>query len=1483
MYWMEYRQLSPGENNLKSVSHRISLLCVLSFLYCLSPLAAQAQGCLNPGKGTGNDVPCITSVTTPYNGDATKAQICASTKQSADFLIETYYTVNSYNSPDADYYPYYDPSMQTSHCGVIGGLMPGGKTYVFNVATCSTGPGGGGPSPFNCKRTDPNYSVAPIGNGQSNGMSLTTATPTGTAFSWTSFVTGSAPYIYAGHSTNVAVSNQWLTGGTSVAPSYIFVTSITVDGQMCAQSGTGGECGMGANDTGIRTQYIADNSEVPSPGTANYDTYIAQSGAYAGHYFVSNSPSVMNGFGLGVNFVQLAAAPTLGNGNHTLTVTMQATDSAQHSIGSPIGFSYNFSVYAQPAFTATPPASYPPIPNFAVYWQYLAQYGAADAQQFLTSEINLPGQYLNDNFSASMTVNGYGMWNYDGSRVAYGIADELKTVNTPWQASQNYSLWQVTFDGANVEVVSTAGHSGNNPPSWNSAVGGITSDGTVRWTNVGSSNWWTAIAERIQDQVRDWQLFHTHYTTDSEWNRFTDGNDMHCHRFNSRCDGSLPDTRAVEYFLYPFFSPSGGWANVNQRIIWNGVAPETDTWRDLEYEIEALYNYWVMSGSAPADNNINELTRRVDIAVSGIAELVQYNPFNSSGLGLASFDIGLRAEALYHYWQVMQFMGQPPDGRIPIEVGKMLDWTYSHEFNLTGSDYNLPYTLWVVPYGRQMYNYEQSDLDMLLAPAYAWYGAINGGENCILPTNQARCWDVADTMFQHAFANVYGASKEFSQLYKGMADYIGWRTGAIAGTDSSILPSHNQYTGAPAVSIEPYPQSEWAADVAVSNIGSTSATFSWYNTQPVTNTLIKCYANSNLTGTPVVATGGANSQVAGSDNLYFNQLTINGLGPGAMYFCAVGGTNGNGTGLSAYDILYQQGWSGECYNGNGCSTAACNSDPNLYAVCTNGASGQLSIGTTSLPNGELLASYSTTLTAVNGNPPYSWTIVSGSLPSGLGLSTSGTISGAPTATGTSSFTVKVTDSSHNTATASLSITIVGAPQITTTSLPSGRTGAPYSASLSVAGGVAPYTWSVVSGSLPPGLTLTAFSGQILGTPTSAGTYTPVFQVSDADKNTARATLSITITGSGNGTLKIVTTSLPAGTGGVQYGASLQASGGTPPYTWTQVAGVLPPGLALNTNGAIAGIPTAPGTYGVTVQVSDSSSPEQTAQASLSITIMPAVLQITTTEISSGTVNTFYQSQLDASGGTTPYTWTIASGKLPAGLTLNSSGLISGTPTAPSQSNFTVRVTDGGVPRQTATQPLTLVIDPTPTLTIPPQQLPDGTVGVPYQANATATGGTPPYTWGASSLLPPKLMLGLTGEIYGTPQQEGNYQVGLTVKDSASPPARATASLPLTVNADPSLQITTDALPITTLGFSYSAVLQSTGGEAPITWSIAAGKLPPGLILNQDTGVISGIPAGTTVQEVTFAAQDSQGATATKVLAVGALNPLRPKAPTAARP
>jgi hypothetical protein len=175
---------------------------------------------------------------------------------------------------------------------------------------------------------------------------------------------------------------------------------------------------------------------------------------------------------------------------------------------------------------------------------------------------------------------------------------------------------------------------------------------------VGNPSSWNTVAERIHDQVSDWQKLHDCCTTDSEWNRFTDGDAMHAFRNYVTVDASTPDTRAVEYFLYPFFSPSGGWANQNQRIIWNAFAPETDTMRDRECEIPALYNCWLMGCFGPqglVDNNVNELQMRVDASLADAERIYEYTPATGGpfpipgGMGTASFDAGLVSEALIQY------------------------------------------------------------------------------------------------------------------------------------------------------------------------------------------------------------------------------------------------------------------------------------------------------------------------------------------------------------------------------------------------------------------------------------------------------------------------------------------------------------------------------------------------------------------------------------------------------------------------------------------------------------------------------------------------------------------------------------------------------------------------------------------------------------------------------------------------------------------
>ena len=351
-------------------------------------------------------------------------------------------------------------------------------------------------------------------------------------------------------------------------------------------------------------------------------------------------------------------------------------------------------------------------------------------------------------------------------------------------------------------------------------------------------------------------------------------------------------------------------------------------------------------------------------------------------------------------------------------------------------------------------------------------------------------------------------------------------------------------------------------------------------------------------------------------------------------------------------------------------------DINGNSLTVNVVNGQVintppSITTSSLTNGTVGVAYSQTLTATGGTTPYSWTIASGTLPAGLTLSASGVISGTPpTVGGPTSVTFKVTDANSLTATQSLSITIITPLSITTNSLPSWTVSVAYSQTLAVTGGTAPYTWTITSGTLPSGLSLSS-SGVISGTPTTAGDPTSVtFQVTDSVSKTVTKSMSITI----NASPSIGTVSLPNGTVGVSYSQTLSVTGGTSPYTWSIATGSLPSGLSLSSSGVVSGTPTtAGGPTSITFKVTDLTSTTATKSLSIAITTPPS---ISTNSLPNGTVGTAYSQTLAATGGTSPYSWTVIAGSLPSGLTLSSSGLISGTPTtAGGPTSITLKVTD----------------------------------------------------------------------------------------------------------------------------------------------------------------------------------------------------------------
>jgi subtilisin family serine protease len=266
----------------------------------------------------------------------------------------------------------------------------------------------------------------------------------------------------------------------------------------------------------------------------------------------------------------------------------------------------------------------------------------------------------------------------------------------------------------------------------------------------------------------------------------------------------------------------------------------------------------------------------------------------------------------------------------------------------------------------------------------------------------------------------------------------------------------------------------------------------------------------------------------------------------------------------------------------------------------------LSITTASpLPPVMVGSAYSTTLTASGGIAPYSWDRSGGSLPAGLGLGATGIISGTPTAEcSPCTFTARVTDSQGHTASAVFSITSGAALTIASSPLlEAGTVGVYYSASLTANGGFPPYTWFVPAGSLPSGLALNT-SGKITGTPAAACDSCEFsVRVTDSFGWSSSKLLTLTVAAA----LAITTNSrLPEGVVGVAYSASLSATGGAPPYTWSVTSGSLPSGLSLGVDGVIGGTPLeACSVCKFTSRVTDSASFSATKEFSISISLPPA--------------------------------------------------------------------------------------------------------------------------------------------------------------------------------------------------------------------------------------------------------------------------------------
>lgn len=513
------------------------------------------------------------------------------------------------------------------------------------------------------------------------------------------------------------------------------------------------------------------------------------------------------------------------------------------------------------------------------------------------------------------------------------------------------------------------------------------------------------------------------------------------------------------------------------------------------------------------------------------------------------------------------------------------------------------------------------------------------------------------------------------------------------------------------------------------------------------------------------------------------------------------------------------------------------------------------ITTATLPVAFAGESYNQRFLAAGGNYPYAWSISQGSLPAGLTMdAATGGVYGTPTIPGTYDFAVTVADRDGAQATRQFSLTVKEPFAITTTSLPPGKLNEPYSQALIATGGQAPYVWTISAGALPAGLYLGASTGVISGTPTSIETAAFTVQIKDANDRISSASLSINVYS------PVVTPPvvLPFGTTGVPYSQTLTATGGLSPYTWTISSGELPTGLSLNSaTGEIAGIPTGSGHSDFTTLVTDSNGSSASAQLSMDIyqpLVIPPVL------LSFGTTGAYYNQIVTATGGREPYSWSISSGVLPAGLTLDAAtGVISGTPIAPEAASFTVQVTDAN--DTVASAPLSVnIYDP---LVIAPATFPAGDTGVPYSQILSATGGLAPYVWSiASGALPAGLSLDTgAGVISGTPLTAGSFTFAVQVTDSNGTTVLFDQPFTLVINSK--LFITTVSLSTGSTGVSYSQTLAAQEGAQPYNWSVVSGALPSGLHLNSTAGEIFGIPNQLGSFSFTMQVTDGGGNTATK--------------------
>lgn len=255
----------------------------------------------------------------------------------------------------------------------------------------------------------------------------------------------------------------------------------------------------------------------------------------------------------------------------------------------------------------------------------------------------------------------------------------------------------------------------------------------------------------------------------------------------------------------------------------------------------------------------------------------------------------------------------------------------------------------------------------------------------------------------------------------------------------------------------------------------------------------------------------------------------------------------------------------------------------------------------------------------------------------------------------------------------------------TGNLPAGVIGTPYNAAIDVSGGKAAYDFNLSWGSLPPGLSLNSGMGTISGVPSKSGVYQFGVHVVDSTGRGGADPFQITISDSSAVSVVVSPATGTIASAGTQQFTATVSNTSNVGVTWTASAGTI-------SSSGLYQAPSVSANTQVTIKATSTADSTKSGSASFTITApVQSALTITTTGLTNVTSGVSYSATLKATGGKSPYSWSLISGSLPSGMSVKSSGNLSGTTTQTGQFSFTVQVSDSSSPQQVATQALALIV------------------------------------------------------------------------------------------------------------------------------------------------------------------------------------------------